>query len=200
MGREKNMTKIAIQTATETETSSIIAILVLAFSTDPVLRWMYPYPSDYLRHFPDFAKVFASKAFAQRTAYYGPDWAGTALWLPPGIEPDLEEVIIFLKRTVTESLQEELFDLFEQMGRYHPNKPHWYLPLIGVETRQQHRGLGSALVEPVLSQCDRDQRLAYLESTNPDNISFYERHGFEVLDTIQVGSSPPVFPMLRQPQ
>lgn len=27
--------------------------------------------------------------------------------------------------------------------------------------------------------------------------TLYRRHGFEVRDTIQVGSSPPIFPMLR---
>jgi hypothetical protein len=26
----------------------------------------------------------------------------------------------------------------------------------------------------------------------------YQRHGFEIVDTIQVGSSPAIFPMLRQ--
>jgi hypothetical protein len=36
-----------------------------------------------------------------------------------------------------------------------------------------------------------------LESSNPANIPLYERHGFSVLGTIQVGSSPSVFPMLR---
>jgi hypothetical protein len=41
---------------------------------------------------------------------------------------------------------------------------------------------------------------AYLESTNPKNIPLYERHGFEVLGTIQVGTSPAVCPMLRRPR
>ena len=51
-----------------------------------------------------------------------------------------------------------------------------------------------------LVPCDRDKKLAYLESTNPRNIPLYERHGFELLGTIQVGKSPPIFPMLRKPR
>jgi hypothetical protein len=38
-----------------------------------------------------------------------------------------------------------------------------------------------------------------LESTNPRNLSLYKRHGFEPIGTIQQGSSPPLYPMLRLP-
>jgi hypothetical protein len=48
--------------------------------------------------------------------------------------------------------------------------------------------------------CDRAGLAAYLESTNPRNISLYVRFGFEIVGTIQVGSSPPIFPMRRKPQ
>ena len=48
-----------------------------------------------------------------------------------------------------------------------------------------------------LERCDRNRLPAYLESTNPRNIPMYRRFGFEILGTIQVGSSPPMVPMLR---
>jgi hypothetical protein len=51
-----------------------------------------------------------------------------------------------------------------------------------------------------LARCDRDHAPAYLESSNPRNIPFYSRHGFEPLGAIQVGSSPTVVPMLRGPR
>ncbi len=40
-----------------------------------------------------------------------------------------------------------------------------------------------------LLPCDRDQTQAYVESSNPRNISLYKRLGFELLGTIQVGSN-----------
>jgi hypothetical protein len=41
---------------------------------------------------------------------------------------------------------------------------------------------------------------AYLESSNPRNISLYERHGFEIIGLIQAGGSPTLTPMLRRPR
>jgi ribosomal protein S18 acetylase RimI-like enzyme len=87
--------------------------------------------------------------------------------------------------------------VLERMGACHPAEPHWYLPLIGVDPAHQRQGFGSVLLQHALSQCDHDHTPAYLESSNPANIPLYRRHGFEVMGTIQVGSSPPVFPMLR---
>ena len=48
--------------------------------------------------------------------------------------------------------------------------------------------------------CDRDGVLAYLESSNLRNVPLYERHGFEILGTIQAGGSPTITPMLRKPR
>jgi GNAT superfamily N-acetyltransferase len=60
--------------------------------------------------------------------------------------------------------------------------------------------IGSALLRHVLTACDRQQVLAYLEATNPQNVPSYERHGFEALGSIQVLDSPPVIPMVRKPR
>jgi len=81
-------------------------------------------------------------------------------------------------------------------------EPRWYLPLVGVDPGQGHqgRGYGSALMTYTLLPSDAERNLAYLESSNPRNISPCIRHGFEMLGTIQIGDSPPVFPMLRNPR
>lgn len=71
---------------------------------------------------------------------------------------------------------------------------------MGVDPSQQGKGFGSALLQHALIQCDRDSKLAYLESTSPRSVPFYKRHGFEVLGTIQAGTLPPIFPMLRRPR
>src|SRR5688572_82172 len=70
------------------EAERAIAVIVLAFSTDPAARWSYPDPHQYLAHFPSIVRAFGGNAFAHRTGYHVGDFTGAALWLPPGIEPD----------------------------------------------------------------------------------------------------------------
>jgi GNAT superfamily N-acetyltransferase len=72
--------------------------------------------------------------------------------------------------------------------------------MIGVEPAQQGEGYGSALLKHALERCDSDDKLAYLESSSPKNLPLYKRHEFELLGTIQAGSSPMLFPMLRRPR
>jgi ribosomal protein S18 acetylase RimI-like enzyme len=194
------MTTPIIKTVAASDEAPAIAVVVLAFSADPAARWTWPDPHQYLVHFPSFVKALGGKAFNHGSAYCVDGYAGAALWLPPEVHPDEAALTTLLQRTGSASMQKDLSGVFEQMGRYHPEEPHWYLPFIGIDPSRQGKGHGSALMEHALIPCDRDRTLAYLESSNPKNIPLYERHGFELLGTIQVGASPPIFPMLRKPR
>lgn len=194
------MTTPIIKTATVSDEALAIAAVVLAFSADPAARWTWPDPDQYLRHFPSFVKVFGGSAFTHESAYYVDGYAGAALWLPPGVGPDEDALIALLQSTGSAQVQKDGAEVFEQMGRYHPREPHWFLPFIGVDPFHQGKGYGAALMQHTLIPCDRDHTHAYLESSNPKNIPLYERYGFELLGTIQVGTSPPIFPMLRTPR
>lgn len=178
-------------------TATAIGAVTMGFSTDPVARWVYPDPADYIRWFPSFVRAFAGKAFENGTAICTNDGGGAALWLPPNVHPDDDEIVALTLDSVSEEVQRDLFPLFEAMGSAHPDEPHWYLPMIGVETHRQGNGIGAALMHYGLERVDASNLPAYLESSNPRNISLYRRFGFEVVGTIQIGSAPPLYPMLR---
>jgi ribosomal protein S18 acetylase RimI-like enzyme len=93
---------------------------------------------------------------------------------------------------------DDLLATFEKMEQGHPEEPHWYLPLIGVEPNAQANGLGAELMRHAVTRCDQKGALAYLESSNPRNISLYLRHGFAVMGEIRIGAAPVVTPMLRR--
>lgn len=177
-----------------------VGTVVLAFASDPMTRWSWPGQRQYLATMPQFVPAFGGKAFAAGSAYCSDDYAGVALWLPPGIEADMDPLVQLVQSTFPASQLEHAFAIFEEMGKYHPDEPHWYLPLIGVDPVHQGKGHGDALMAHALACIDQDRAPAYLESSNPRNISLYLRHGFEPLGTIQAGSSPPIVPMLRKPR
>lgn len=177
-----------------------IATVVLAFSADPIARWFYPDPHQYLLHLPSFVRAFAGKAFEHDSAYCVDGYLGAALWLPPDVHPDESVLAALLQRTIPEENQQEIFAFTERMNSSHPSEPHWYLPMIGVDPAKQGNGYGSALMKHALARCDGGGKSAYLESSSPRSIPLYRQHGFELLGTIQVGSSPPLFPMLRKPR
>ena len=143
------------------------------------------------------AKFFGGRAFDHDAAYRSDDFTGIALWLPPGVKPDEERMGERIQASVDEGILEAVFSLIEQMDVYHPKEPVWYLPVIGVDPIHQGKGIGSALLDQGLAACDEDGLPAYLESSNPRNISLYERHGFKVVAEIQSGDGPPIWPMLR---
>lgn len=191
---------IEVKTATETDARQVIDILVLAFTTDPPMRWYYPNPHEYLEHFPEFVRIYGGKAFDHGTAFYVEDFAGAALWLPPGVRPDQDKLATLLQDTLSEERREQAWTVGEQLDSYLPDEPFWHLPVLGVEPTEQHKGYGTALLKHMLAICDREDAVAYLESSNPENVSLYARLGFAMLGMVQVDTMPPIIPMLREPQ
>lgn len=115
----------------------------------------------------------------------------------PIVGPDEPALMRLIEESVAPNRRETLAAVIEDMIRYHPQEPHWYLPFIGVEPAHQGHGLGALLLQPILAQCDAKGLPAYLESTNPRNQTFYECQGFKALGEIRAGSCPPIVPMLR---
>ena len=86
-------------------------------------------------------------------------------------------------------------------GKHPKEPPSYYLAVLGTEPEFQGKGFGGALMQPVLSRCDRDRMAAYLESSKSRNVPFYERHGFKVVEEISVpNGGPPLWRMWREPQ
>ena len=194
------MLTVDVRPAVPADEPLVIGVITLAFSTDPMARWAFPDPATYLAAMPAFARAFGCNGFALGAAHLIEGGQGAAMWLPPGVQPDAETMNALTERYVPRDQLDDMMKVFTQMESYHPSDDCWYLPMIGVDPSCQGRGYGSALLRYALPQCDRDGVAAYLESSNPRNISLYERHGFERLGLIQAGTSPTMVPMLRRPR
>ena len=189
-----------IEKSTKTDMARVIDAIVLGFSADPIARWLFPEPQQFLATFPTVTRMFGGRAFEYESAYHVDGYIGAALWLPPDVHPDGEGLTTLFEDKFSGPMLEDILSLFEQMDKFHPDEPCWHLTFIAVDPAQQGNGYGSALLEHSLASCDKDKKLAYLESTNSANLSLYRRYGFEVVGNIQAGASPPMFPMIREPQ
>jgi len=174
-----------------------ISSIVLGFAADPMTRWVWPDSSEYLRVMPRFARAFGGRAFEHGCADIIEGARAAALWLPPGVEPDDAEMDAVMAGALRLEIADDIEVLLEGMAAHHPREPHWYLPLIAADPNWIGQGLGALLMKHALRRCDEQGVAAYLESSNPRNISFYERHGFQIIGRIQSGSSPVLTPMLR---
>jgi GNAT superfamily N-acetyltransferase len=129
----------------------------------------------------------------------------TASWLAPGDAPRpwLQELRVSLRSArglLTARNRLKGIKLLDAMGKKHPKEPHWYLGLLGVDPTFQGTGLGGTLLSYRLEECDASHMPAYLETQKPENLPFYERFGFSVLEEISHDGCPTLWTMWREPR
>ncbi len=87
------------------------------------------------------------------------------------------------------------------IDKAHPREPLWYLQLLVVEPTAQRGGVGAALQDHVYRMADRDRLPSYLETQKVENLAYYRRFGYEVVDELHpVKKGPPLWTMRREPR
>lgn len=172
--------------------------LMMGFSTDPFQRWLMPDPTIYYKNFKKWTINTCKQSFLEEGIYGDKNNYGTAVWFPPGYDIDFTNISETFKDIPKDRI-EEAFKMFEELGENRLNDA-WYLEYLAVDPSKQGSGLGSLILKESLKVIDELGEAAYLESSNPKNMSLYERFGFRFLKKIQVGSSPQLNTMFRQPK
>jgi len=122
-----------IRAAAERERPAVLDVITLAFATDPVARWAQPNPTKYFSEFRVWADALGGGGLAHGATLVANGLEGAAMWLPPGVDPDVERVAELATVAFQGQHLADVMSLFEQMGGYHPQEPCWYLPLVGVD-------------------------------------------------------------------
>jgi GNAT superfamily N-acetyltransferase len=182
--------------------------LARAFADDPIFNFLFEGMSDVESRAALFFRLLAPIQIAHQTAFVPEgDVVGASLWDPPGkwrmpISSQLKMAPSLLFRVFGARSFSHLRD-YARVEKLHAEhtEPHYYLAVLGTEPDQQGKGIGSALMQPILDQCDIEGLGAYLESSKEKNIPFYARHGFEVVSehSFHVGG-PSLWPMWREPR
>lgn len=191
-----------VRRATAVDVGPLTQMLGRAFFHDPLAVWA-------CRSATVRRRMLASihRARLRRLLACGQVWTTTssaALWAPPGTwETSFLQDASLARGLLHPHLLPRLPLLglgLRRIQSRHPHSPdHWYLSLLGTEPGEQGRGLGSAVLQPVLNTCDRDGVGAYLETFQEDNLAFYARHGFRVAGQLRLPRGPQVWTMWRAP-
>jgi ribosomal protein S18 acetylase RimI-like enzyme len=199
---------IDVRPARRSDVPALARALGRAFYDDPVMTWMQP---DAGRRAAALAGFFGAMTRYHFLSGGGAEVAtsesgigAAALWDPPGRWHHSSREQVAMLPAVIRAFRGHLGAgraLTEAMQAVHPEEPHWYLAIIGSDPTVRGSGCGHALMRSRLDRCDAEHAPAYLESSNPDNIAYYNRFGFEVTGQVQLApGSPHVWTMWRDPR
>lgn len=180
-----------IRPARPEEIRDLAAMLTRAFAHDPFFAYLAgdaPERNQRMRDAWNAILRFASARLSH--TWTTEDLAGVAVWLPPSHRTPLLDTLRMVPEMARFAgwrrlrLVADALDVLEDRRRAHVPGPHFYLSALGVEPERQGTGIGTALMGPVLSRCDRDRHRAYLETAVARNVLLYERVGFEVVEEL----------------
>ena len=180
----------------------LLQSLALAFEDDPVSEFIFPDPQGRVGRLKRFYALTIPMLADHGRMITVDGVPGAAIWQAPSPpEPRKLSQAWLLTRMifVLGRRSGAVIKLGETMEKYHLREPHWYLGFLGTAPAHQGRGLGSAMMEPVLNLCDEQGIVGYLESSKEQNIPFYERHGFAVTQELQIQNGPKLWAMRREP-
>jgi ribosomal protein S18 acetylase RimI-like enzyme len=187
----------------DVETMSVA--LARAFGDDPIWEFILPdiEPEVRAERTLPFFRVESRAKVRTATAWTTADGMGSALWAPPdGWKTrtiDVARMAFPLMRHTRGRIFQAL-GVLQRVEREHPKESHWYLAVLGTDPDHQGKGIGAAVLDPVLERCDAEGLPAFLESSKESNIPYYERFGFRVMQELKVGkSAPSVWQMWRDP-
>jgi hypothetical protein len=181
---------IRVRIAEPDDRATVAALLARAFVDDPALRYFFPDDATY----PALAQLFFGYLFDKRivhsSVWVTDDVRAASLWSPPDGALSSAQV----DREV--ALRAELTDVIgveasERLATYDaavdaglPGGSYWYLGVLGSDPDNPVRGAGHAVMRAGLDHVRTLDSSAVLETTNRTNLSYYQRFGWGLVNTI----------------
>jgi GNAT superfamily N-acetyltransferase len=177
-GAARGDADIAKRVAGASDLAGVAQTIEAAFREDPLWSWAIPDAS----RMNDWWRFLVGSALRYPFVFVAGDYAAASVWIPPGgseLTEHEEELLGPLLEELAGAHAPAVMDLFERFEAAHPrDRPHYYLSLLGTHPEHRGQGLGMALLAENLASIDKEGMPAYLESSNPENVSRYERLGF----------------------
>lgn len=192
-----------VRAITPGDVTDVSHVLARAFRDDPTHRWFFPSERAW--------RLFSHRSFAalmrqnlpQGTVLTTRRREGGAIWgAPDAPEAGPLRQLLFAVRFLPLFGRRVPLVMrgLRAIEMAQPREPHWYLGVLGSDPPHQGKGVGSALIEPVLRRADADRAAAWLEASRPENVPYYQRFGFDVKCEIPLPEGPTVYGMRRDPR
>lgn len=180
----------------------VVDTVARALDDEAMLRWSFPaddFEARIRRHFTHYDGENTRRGWVEVARHA----AGVAVWIPGeareehdaiGAAPPGEEAAILGDRAAHHTA------FWTWVDGHRPPEAHAYLSHIGVAPEHQGAGLGSALMVGGLARADAQGMPAWLETSKPRNVGYYERFAFRaVADEDAPGGGPHIWFMRRDP-
>jgi ribosomal protein S18 acetylase RimI-like enzyme len=172
-----------LRQAVRTDFPLIVDIWTDAFDGDPFLGWMCG-DGQWSQFGPEWLGFILDLTFERGHTYVADGDTAAVGWIPPDLAfagpGDMDRGKAIIARHAGPHRAEDALQTILAMRAHVTDEPHWTLQYIGVRSSHRGRGIGEALVAPHLDACTRDGLPCALISSNPANVSFYRRLGFEI--------------------
>jgi ribosomal protein S18 acetylase RimI-like enzyme len=182
-------------------------LFATAFLPSAVATFLFPDPMRRSLLLPAFFTAMSRLAVRHGEAVaLGAPLQAVALWLFPDREPPTEEDFAeagmgAFASQMDAAEAERLASLNSHLDAAHErvmDRPHWYLPFLAVSPGYQRQGAGTLLMRHTLDRAISTGMPCYLDSSDEQNLPFYERLGFRVMeDGVVPGSELRLWSMRR---
>ena len=185
------------------DAEAVVNTISLAFHNDPVWSWAFADDSLRAAHFRRWWPLFVESALPHGFVWMADRAETIAVWVPPG-RPELsDEAEARIPGLLDELLGERSRVVLEGLLQFeaaHPHdEPHYYLSFVATHDDHRGRGLGEQLLAANLALIDAEHLPAYLESSNPKNLTRYGRLGFEPLEEFALPDNGPTVTTMWRP-
>lgn len=175
------------------------AEIATAFSTDPLLRWIFPDDSTRAERTAAwlglFVDAYAMSGIADITRDEAGNVIGVALWRVPStaelIFPTQPTVKGLLQLFVSADRMKDIGAGLATFSTHRPVDPFAYLHFLVVAQQHRGRGLGAQLLRHGLARARERQLQTCLETTNETSAAFYLANGFILNETWKLGANGP---------
>jgi len=181
------------------------AALAEAMLDEPVGRWLFPDPAEFLDVYkPAFVSTMMRAMDEGRVDVWGDPFVGVAVWLErpvmgeesPSVQPASDPPLILTEHAAAR--REELNKLLQRMRRLTRPDHHLYLDAIGVLPDHRRRGVATSLLGAGVAWADSRGLPCSLDTLDQDNAAFYRRRGFQVVASEPLAGSDLTFTAMRR--